>query len=883
MMNNKKKNRVSWGYFSPSGFSELQWYVALGVVVATLLIGWTSMMGLLGFNVSLHNIFYLHHYLFVWVFDICVLALLVGSLYIANFKAKKLSEMRGEIDVLRSTIKESIVMADNIREGHDVDRRTACKSDIGRTLLNLGQSLHDSREKETFASWVSKGKETISDILRAHTRIDDLAEATIEGLIAYCNAVQAAFYILDGDKLRTVSQYAYDRKRYEKVEIKVGYGLIGAAAYEKQLIYRTEIPDDYFTISSGLIGKTRPKSLLIIPLKMEEEVQGVIEVSFFQSSLPQHYMLLAEEVGNIVGSTLYNLKINERTETLLKESQQMTAALRKNEEQLNENAREMREAKESLEISNSELNSKIEEIKAQQKKQDAMLSNASEFISIYNKDREVVYESPSMKRILGYGPDEDIHGMDEEWMMPTSFKKVQKMFDYLLETPGGETKIEYTYLKKNNERIYLETQGKNLLHDPAIRGLIFNTRDVTERKMRENEEKKTGRMKSLSENSPDVIIRTSLKGKILYANPAAARFLSIVSTERLKDKAFLDLLSDEAFRAFVSDTLKTVKKSKRQEAAELELGEKEKTYMEVKAIPEMDDSGSVDSVLFTIHDVTEIKKLEQEAQKAREDVMSSINYAKRIQFALLPEEAEIQSLFPNSFMFYRPKNVVSGDFPWSFHRDGVTYIAVVDCTGHGVPGALLSIIGYLLLSNIVSNHPDLNPAEILNMLHEAVRDALKQRTSDANAGDGMDLALLRIEPGKRELQFSGAHRPLYYLHMSRHGEFDSGDDAIFQEFEATRKGIGGKPLPNGRKEKVFENNVITYEPGDRFFVFSDGLPDQLGGEEHKKFFTRRVKEWLARNVGESMPATSKDLVKTFYDWKGTDKQVDDVLLIGVEL
>lgn len=883
-MSKKSKLNVSWGNFSPKGFTELQWYVALGIVVATLLIGWTSMMGLLGFNVSFRNIFYLHHYLFVWIFDACVIAILIGALYVANFKANELGDMKKEVDSLRFTIKESIKMADEIREGHDVDRRTASKSDIGKTLLNLGQSLHDSREKETHANWVSKGKETISDILRAHTRIDELAEATIEGLIKYCNAVQAAFYILEGDKLRTVTQYAYDRKRYETEEIKVGYGLIGAAAYEKQLIYRTEIPDDYFTITSGLIGHSRPKSLLIIPLKQEEDVQGVIEVSFFEDHLPQHYMLLAEEVGNIVGSTLYNLKINEQTEKLLRESQQMTATLRKNEEQLNENAREMREAKENLEISNSELNSKIEEIKQQQKKQDAMLSNASEFISIYDKDRQVVYESPSMKRILGYDPEENIHGMDEEWMMPTSFKKVQKMFDYLLDTPGGETIIEYTYLKKNNDRIYLETQGKNLLHDPAIRGLIFNTRDVTERKMRENEEKKTGRMKSLSENSPDVIIRTSLKGKILYANPAAAKFLNVITTDQVKEKIILDQDVDQGFLDFVAQTLKTVKKTKRQDNVELELGsDKEKSYMEVKAIPELDENRSVDSVLFTIHDVTEIKQLEQEAQKAKEDVMSSINYAKRIQFALLPEETEIQAYFPESFMFYRPKNVVSGDFPWAYHKDGITYIAVVDCTGHGVPGALLSFIGYLLLTNIVTNHPELNPAEILDHLHEAVRDALKQKTSEANAGDGMDLGLVRIDPSKKEIQFSGAHRPMYYLHRSRKGEFDSGDEAIFQEYEGTRKGIGGKPLPNGRKEKSFENNTITYEPGDRIFVFSDGLPDQLGGEEHKKFFTRRVKEWLSRNVNESMSATSKDLIKTFYDWKGADKQVDDVLLIGIEL
>lgn len=881
----KRKKKISWAYFSPKGFSELQWYAAFVLLLVILLLGWTSMMSLLGFNVSFDNILYLHHYLFTWFFDVLALAALVMALFVANYRRIKLSELKGEIDKLQGVISSSINIAEDIREGHDIDNTQVASSELGRTLLNLGLSLQDTRAKEQNFNWVSRGKEKISDILRIHTRIDDLAEATIEGIISYTGAVQAAFYILEGDTLKTVTQYAYDRRRFEKEEIKVGYGLIGAAAYERQLIYRTDIPDDYFTITSGLIGSSKPKSLLIIPLKQEEEVQGVIEVSFFQSSLPHHYKLLAEEIGSMVGSTLYNLKINQKTEALLRESQEMTAALRENEEKLNENAREMREAKDNLEISNTELARKIDEIKIAQKKQDAMLSNASEFISIYDANREVIYESPSMKRILGYDPNEEVHGMDEEWMMPTSFKKVSAMFDYLLATPGGETKIEYTYLKKNNDRIYLETQGKNLLHDPAIRGLIFNTRDVTERKMRENEEKRTGRMKSLSENSPDVIIRTSLKGKILYSNPMAAKFLGVDSPDKVKERIITDVVEDEPFKNFVTSVLKSIRRTKRQESTELELGQKEdKKYLEVRAIPEFDDNGSVDSTLFTIHDVTEIKQLEQEAQKAREDVMSSINYAKRIQFALLPEEMEIQERFPNSFMFYRPKNIVSGDFPWIYTHEDVTYVAVVDCTGHGVPGALLSIIGYLLLSNIVANNPELAPADILDRLHEAVRNALKQKTSEANAGDGMDLGLLRIDPAARQVQFAGAHRPLYYIHASRTGAFDGdGDDCKFQEIDGTRKGIGGKPLPNGRPEKPFANNIINYQPGDRLFVFSDGLPDQLGGEEHKKFFTRRVKEWLSRNVDESMNSTSKDLVKTFYDWKGTDKQVDDVLLIGIEL
>lgn len=882
-MKRHKKKYIDLGGFTPRGFTELQWYAALVVVVSVLLVGWTSMMGLLGFNVSFANVVYLHHHLFAWLFDALVVAVLAAVLYVANFKRESRSRQRDETAGLRGDIADSMAIADDIVAGRDIDRARIGVSQLGQKLLDLGVSLQDTRQKEASLNWVARGKEKISDILRARTKVDDLAQVAIEGIISYCNAVQAAFYVLEGDTLRMVAQYAYDRKRFERGELKVGVGLIGAAAYERQTIYRTEVPDDYFTITSGLIGSSRPKSLLIIPLKQDEEVQGVVEVAFLQEALPPHYLLLADEVGAVVGATLYNLKASEKTETLYREAQQLNASMRKKQAQLDANAVEMRKAQQDLEDANVELGRKIEEIEAAQKMQDAMLRNASEFISIYDAQGRVTYESPSMKRILGYDPDDDVHGMDEDLMSAPSWRKVQAMFDYLRATPGGEQKIEYTFFsKKKDRKIHLETRGKNLLHDPAIGGLIFNTRDVTERRMRELEEKKTGRMKSLSENSPDIIIRTSLKGKIQYSNPAAAKFLGGDSSQ--KERMLLDLVAEQSFRNFAATVLKNIGRNRRQETAELEFGDKDKTYMEVKAIPEFDDDGKVDSALFTIHDITAIKQLEQEAQKAREDVEASIKYAYRIQFALLPEERDIKARFEQSFMFYKPKNIVSGDFPWLMPHGDVTWMAVVDCTGHGVPGALLSVIGYLLLSNIVRNNPDLTPAEVLDRLHEAVRDALKQRTSEANAGDGMDLGLVRVDPAARQMQFAGAHRPLYYLHQNRAGGFD-GDDGRFQEFDGTRKGIGGKPLPNGRPEKPFANNVIDYEPGDRFFIFSDGLPDQLGGDEpvKKKFFTRRVKEWLAKNMDNDMNKTGGALRQTFREWKGGAKQVDDVLLIGVQL
>ena len=867
-----KKDDIELKYLSVKGFSELQWYTALVGVLAVFLIGWSSLMGLMGFTVSLGNILYLHQFLFVWLFDLAVVAVFLMCLYIANYKRIRLAKLASEVENLQSQIDSSIVMAGKIGAGQELkSTEISSKSELQRTLLNLGKNLQSTKEKEQQFSWVSKGKETISDILRVNNDIEQLAIESLVGIVTYYEAVQGAFFILEDNKLKTLTQYAYNRRRYEKTEIEVGRGLIGAAAYERQIIYRTEIPDDYFTITSGLLNVQKPKSLLIIPLLQEEEVQGVIELSFFKSKLPQHYLGLAEELSNIIGGTIYNLKINKRTEELLRESQEMTATLRKNEEQLHQNAQEMMIAQENLEMSNKELAVKIEEVELGQKKLQALLMNASEFISIYNEQKEVLFESPSIRRILGYDPDDVVHSMDEELMTPKGYKSICAMFDYLLQTPGGETTEQYTYLKKNGEKIFLETQGKNMLHDPAIRGLLFNTRDITERKRAEREERMKSRMQSLSENSPDIIIRTSTNGKMGYVNPAASQFFHKEVAELMGMK-IAEVDTNPSFVEFIVGALKEVKRSRTHTESEIEVEmDGETRIVEIKGIPEFGENEDLESVLFTAHDVTEFKRIEQEVKDKNKKIQDSINYAKRIQTAILPDAGVFQQYFPNSFMFYRPKDVVSGDFPWFFHFDDVYYIAAVDCTGHGVPGALLSFIGYFLLNNIADTGHELTAAQTLDKLHAAVRKTLKQDQDGANGRDGMDLGLCRIDKSKKEIQFAGAHRPLYYM---RNGEFT--------EYKASRKGIGGIPLA-GRPEPDFENNVINYETGDRFFVFSDGLPDQLGGGVKKKYQTKRFKELLDRNKDESMAAISQDVIKDFYGWVGDEKQVDDVLLIGIEL
>ena len=292
--------------------------------------------------------------------------------------------------------------------------------------------------------------------------------------------------------------------------------------------------------------------------------------------------------------------------------------------------------------------------------------------------------------------------------------------------------------------------------------------------------------------------------------------------------------------------------------------------MTLAAIPEFNEQ-ELETILIVGHDVTEAKRIEKEIQIKNRKIEDSINYAERIQTSILPGIKEIQEYLPRCFIYYKPRDVISGDFPWFFPKnEDLIYIAAVDCTGHGVPGALLSFIGYFLLNNIVSYDKDYTSGEICDRLHEGVRMTLKQESDDADARDGMDIAFCKINTSSREIQYAGAHRPLYLL---RNGELI--------EFKGDRKAIGG--IPNRKRaEKSFTNHVIPYQTGDKIFFYTDGLPDQLGGEENKKYSPRRVREAIIENPGLTMNQYKSFFMRDFEDWMKNAKQIDDVLLIGIE-
>ncbi|MFN8256383.1 MAG: PAS domain S-box protein [Bacteroidales bacterium] len=792
----------------------------------------------------------------------------------ANIMAKRTRKRRETLmQVLferNEIIRKNTELANRIGQGDfDVETAHIEKEDrLGNALLLMLNNLRETDIKENEQSWIVRGKEKVSDVLRQQNNIADLAFKTLVSLIESTEMVQGAFYLFDDERkyLINIATYAYGRKKYINQEFRIGEGLAGQAAFEKEMIYRTEVPEGYITITSGIIGDKKPGSVIVTPLISDEKLQGVIELASVYDSLPNKTLMLVQEVSGIIAQTLFNLKVNTRTENLLRESQKLANTLKANEDVLRQNAKEMKHTQLELQRSNRNLAAQIEEVEKGQKRLHSLLENASEVISIYDQNGIVKYVSPSVTTILGYQTDEMI-GTNRfergESILLEAFKE-------LIENPQTVKTFEYRYEKKNHGIVWLETTGRNLLDNPAINGIIFNTRDITVRKVAEDAQRMSGEMQALSENSPDMIVRLSPEGKFFYANPVVEKITGILRAG-LRQKKLSEVQFNPEIIHFFEDGIENVMLTKRKFEGEKTLPTVEgKRIMQVNVIPEFNKNHDVETILFVAHDITQRKNIEIEIEKKNKDITESINYAQRIQSAIIPDTKLIKQFIPNSFIFYKPRDIVSGDFPWFYVAGDNIYIAAVDCTGHGVPGALLSFIGYFLLNSIVDHDKNLTAGQVLDMLHNGVRRTLRQDADDASARDGMDIGLCKINYNKKELQYAAAHRPLYYV---------SGEDVA--QYKGNSKAIGGIPPRRGEEEE-FTNYIINYKPGDRIYFFSDGLPDQIGGDSGRKYQARRIRDAVLKYHQAPIDEVEKFFREDFKDWKGDQKQIDDVLLIGIE-
>lgn len=780
-------------------------------------------------------------------------------------------QMGTKVDELVQTLRGNADFAKRIGEGkYDTEFKPASENDIlGMSLITMRQNLVENERKDKERNWIVRGVAEISEILRMHDSIDALGDDVIKFILEKIGAIQGAFYVVNDETTPVLiemrASFAYNRKKYLKAKFKMAEGLVGQAAAEKDTVMRTEIPDDYVTISSGILGDQRPTCILIVPLITNEEVYGVLEFAGFRKFDPSQVKFV-QELSLILARTIFNIKVNERTRKLLAESQEMSNELKEKQEVLRQNAEEMQATQEELQRSNQMLEEQIEEVNRTQKRMQLLLENASEVITIYEEDESIRYISPSVETILGYGQKEMIGKSDIDKVHPDYRDIFRDLFKRMKENPDEKVTVQYEYRAKDGSFIWIESTGTNFISNQAIHGFILNSRDITEKRRAEQEQRMRSKMQALSENSLDLITRIE-DNTFSYINPVieqytgkhANAFRNKKVTETELDKAIL-----EGWLSVVEKVNATNQKADAEMDFPSSIGNR---IMQVNAIPEFDESNKLESVLVVSHDITERKMIELEIQNKNKKITESINYAKRIQSAILPNDRVISRALPDSFILYKPRDVVSGDFPWFVQIKDDIFIAAVDCTGHGVPGALLSLIGYFLLNDIVRSRKVTEPGVILDLLDEGVTTTLRQ-DEDAATKDGMDIALCKINIASGEVEYAGAHRPLYIM-----------KNGVLEEVKGNKFPIGGGIFKN---QTNFTNTKIKVEKGDSIYFSSDGFPDQFGGPDGRKFGPKRTREIIERI--HTMPMQEGMLLvdKEWEEWRGETKQTDDVLLIGIK-
>jgi len=269
--------------------------------------------------------------------------------------------------------------------------------------------------------------------------------------------------------------------------------------------------------------------------------------------------------------------------------------------------------------------------------------------------------------------------------------------------------------------------------------------------------------------------------------------------------------------------------------------------------------------------------LADELEVKNNDVMDSIQYAYRIQESILPEVMSLESIFPDSFVLYKPRDVISGDFYWWKNRRDDFLLAAADCTGHGVPGAIMSVIGNNLLNRAAAKESLPTLAHMMAFMNQQLRLILKQSsyddaTTSAGTMDGMDMALIRYEPNQRKLEFAGAYRPMVVV---RQGEV--------AEFTGSRASVGGNILEAVDDDMPYESYEVILEPGDCIYLFSDGYTDQFDSAGERKFGRKQLKEIIANISQAPMREQHMELTRHFLEWKGENDQTDDVLVIGLRV
>jgi len=430
--------------------------------------------------------------------------------------------------------------------------------------------------------------------------------------------------------------------------------------------------------------------------------------------------------------------------------------------------------------------------------------------------------------------------------------------------------------RPDNEVRHLLIKAKPILDETnaMVIGYYGTSLDITELKKVEQELKNTNQklaqLSLVASKTSNGVIITDKKGKILWVNEGFTRITGYTLEEIAGKKPGSVLQGEQTDQTHVQALRIGVAS---QQPFQTEILNYQKSghpyWVELSITPIFDEHGQLHQYIAIESDITERKYYELEIQRKNEDILASIEYAKRIQEAMLPTHETMSKWLTDHFVLYMPKDIVSGDFYWFEVMGGKIFIIAVDCTGHGVPGAFMSMLGNEILHEIIGFRGIHTAHEIIENMHFQIRKALKQEENKNH--EGMDMGVTIIDKQQNTLEFAGAGNDLLYI-----------QDGIIQTLQGNRKGVGGY---ESDKQVAYDSLFLTLTPDTTIYMRSDGYTDQFGGEKGKKFMISRFRTLVATCYTLPMAKQATLFRKTIEDWRNETNysQIDDIMLLGVKI
>ncbi|TAE75498.1 MAG: PAS domain S-box protein [Bacteroidetes bacterium] len=755
--------------------------------------------------------------------------------------------------VLANSIKKARDFSQKIGKGdYDIDDLTTDNTLITnedtlfgslQQMKNQLQSLSEAERKE---NWITMGMANFTEILRSDDiDLHHLSQKIINNLVEYLHACNGGVYVLNENQnqeqhLELVATYSYpqDQKYHQKIIIKdnFGEGLVGQTFLEKTTLHLTNVPMDYVKISSGL-GEAIPNTILIVPLQLNGKMEGIVELTAFKP-FEKYQITFVEKISENIASAILSIKVNEHTKKLLQESQELTQKLQVQEEEMRQNYEELRATQEMIERKNSLIETQKEAIE----KALAEQTQKSELLLIQEKqmqqNMEMLVLTQEQMTIAQTELDGQLNAINSSTIAKIEFD-LSGIIISANDSFCDMVKCEITKLKgQNHERFLDERHLKNNGYEKFWNKL-------------KNGKPQYGEYCFVDWNGESFWIN-AIFSPVFDTNNKVSKVISL-AFDITQNKKLLEETQSQA------NILQLQEQELRQNMSNLQTAQEE-INAKNQAIIQLKEEEALN-----------LQNKNKEIETKNQMITSSINYAQNIQRAILPADDKIRETIQDYFVVYLPKDIVSGDFYWFSRIENRAFFAVVDCTGHGVPGAFMSIIGNTLLNEIVNVQQVFEPHKILELLHLGVRSKLRQ--GETTNQDGMDVVLCRIDnclSPEVTLTFSGAKRSLYYYSQKE-------NDLL--ELKGDRKSIGGW---QGEDYRAFTQEQIVLQAGDLIYLTSDGMMD-TPNLQRKKYGAKRFREVVLENINRNMKQQKSIMLTEIIEHQQGSEQRDDITIMGVKV